>query len=171
MVKATGNLRCSRVFVAATARGDLANKGFVNGSVAHGFHHCQMLQVIVRLEQGIAGEELDENASYAPDVARKAPSEVEDDLGSAVVSGRDDGRVILVIKGSRTKVDESNLGVQQYPTELCRARIRVGRRRNVAVIREGLVVVLYKEDVLRFEISVDEIKIMQDCKEKLDTGS
>jgi hypothetical protein len=50
-----------------------------------------MLQVIVRLEQGIAGEELDENAAYAPDVAREAPSKVEDDLGSTVVSGRDDG--------------------------------------------------------------------------------
>jgi hypothetical protein len=78
--------------------------------------------------------------------------------------------VVLVIKGSRTKVDESNLGVQQYPTELCRARIRVGRRRNVAIICKGLVVVLYKEDVLRFEISVDEIEIMQDCKDELDTG-
>lgn len=30
--------------------------------------------------------------------------------------------------------------------------------------------VLYKEDVLRFEISVDEIEIMQDCKDKLDAG-
>jgi hypothetical protein len=86
-VKATGSLRCSRVLVAATARGDLANKSFVNGSVAHGFHHCQMLQVIVRLEQGIAGEELDKNASYTPDVAREAPSKVKDDLGGAVVSG------------------------------------------------------------------------------------
>jgi hypothetical protein len=50
-----------------------------------------MLQVIVRLEQGIAGEKLDENATYAPDVAREAPSKVEDDLGGAVVSGRDNG--------------------------------------------------------------------------------
>jgi hypothetical protein len=85
------NLRCSRVLVTATARGDLANECLVDGSVADGFHHCQMLQVIVRLEQGIAGEELDENAAYAPDVAREAPSKVEDDLGSTVVSGRDDG--------------------------------------------------------------------------------
>jgi len=69
----------------------LADESLVNRSVAHGFHHCQMLQVIVRLEQGIACEKLDENAAYAPDVARKAPSKVEDDLGSAVVSGRDDG--------------------------------------------------------------------------------
>jgi hypothetical protein len=90
-VKVTENLRCCRVLVAATARGDLANKCLVNGSIAHGFHHCQMLQVIVRLEQGIAGEELDENATDAPDVAREAPSKVEDDLGSTVVSGRDNG--------------------------------------------------------------------------------
>ena len=69
----------------------MADKRLVDRSVAHGFHHCQMLQIIVRLEQGIACEELDENAAYAPNVAREAPSKVEDDLGSAVVSGRDDG--------------------------------------------------------------------------------
>jgi hypothetical protein len=77
--------------------------------------------------------------------------------------------VILVIKGSRTKVDESNLGVKQHPTELCRAGICVGRRRDVAVICEGLVVVLHEENVLGFEIGVDEIEIMQDCKHESET--
>lgn len=83
------DLRCSRVLVAATARGDLTDKCFINRGIAHGFHHRQMLQVIVRLEQGIAGEELDKNTTYAPDVAREAPSKVEYDLGGTVVSGRD----------------------------------------------------------------------------------
>jgi hypothetical protein len=77
--------------------------------------------------------------------------------------------VVLVIKRGRAKVDESNLGVKQHPAELCRAGICVGRRRDVAVICEGLVVVLHKEDVLGFEIGVDEVEIMQDCKDESDT--
>lgn len=77
--------------------------------------------------------------------------------------------MIFVIKGRRTKVDESNLRVEQHPAELCRAGICVGRRRDVAIICEGLVVVLYKEDVLGLEIGVDEIEVMQDCKRELGT--
>lgn len=90
-MRGPGDSRCSGVLVTATASSDQAHEGLVNRGVAHGLHHCQMLQVIVRLEQGVAGEELDKNAAYAPNVAREAPPKVEDDLGSAVVSRRDDG--------------------------------------------------------------------------------
>lgn len=86
---AVKDIRCSRVLVAATARSDLTDKCFINRSIAHSLHHCQMLQVIVRLEQGVASEELDKNTTYAPDVAREAPSKIEYDFWSTVVSSRD----------------------------------------------------------------------------------
>lgn len=34
-------------------------------------HHSQMLDIVVRLEKGVAGKEFDEDASDAPDVTRK----------------------------------------------------------------------------------------------------
>lgn len=50
------------------------------------FHHSQMLEVVVCLEQGVSGEELDKNAPDAPDIARKRPSQTEYDLGGTVVT-------------------------------------------------------------------------------------
>ena len=52
------------------------------------FHHSQMLEVIVRLEEGIAGEEFDQYAPNTPNVARVRPPKPEDDFGRAVVAGR-----------------------------------------------------------------------------------
>jgi hypothetical protein len=39
-----------------------------------GLHHCQMLKVIMRLEQSIASKKLDQDAAYAPDIAGKRPA-------------------------------------------------------------------------------------------------
>lgn len=90
--------RCSGILVATATGSDLANQSLVDGRVAHCFHHCQMLEVIVRLEQSITSEELDQNAANAPNVTGKTPSEVENNLGSTVVAGRDNRGVILVVK-------------------------------------------------------------------------
>lgn len=87
----TVNLRSCRVLVVATSRSDLADEGFVNGLVAHSFHHGQVLEIVVRLEQGISSEELDKDAAYTPDITRETPSKVKYDFGGAVVAGRDDG--------------------------------------------------------------------------------
>lgn len=65
------------------------------------------------LEQRVAGEEFDKDATYAPDVARVRPAESENDLRRSIMSGRHNRRVIFVLESSRAKVDESNLGVQQ----------------------------------------------------------
>jgi hypothetical protein len=46
----------------------------INLATADGLHHCQMLEVVVRLEQGVASEEFDQDASYTPDVARETPA-------------------------------------------------------------------------------------------------
>lgn len=39
-----------------------------------GLHHGQVLKVIVRLEQGIASKELNQDAAYAPDITRERPA-------------------------------------------------------------------------------------------------
>ena len=66
----------------------------------------------MRLEECVTCEELDEDASNAPNIARIAPSQVEYDLRCSIVSCRDDGRVVLIIKGCGSKVDQSDLCVQ-----------------------------------------------------------
>jgi len=47
-----------------------------------------MLEVIVRLEESVAREELDQNASYTPDIAWETPTEVEYDFRGSIVSRR-----------------------------------------------------------------------------------
>ena len=71
-----------------------------------------MLEVVMRLEECVPCEELDQDASDAPNVARIAPSQVKYDLRCSVVPGRNDSGVVLVIKGCRSKIDESDLGVK-----------------------------------------------------------
>lgn len=73
---------------------------FVDLLSDHGFHHGKMLEIVVCLEQGIAGVELDQNTADAPNVARKAPTQVENDFWGAVVARRDNGGVVLVIECS-----------------------------------------------------------------------
>lgn len=54
-----------------------------------GFHHGEMLKVVVGLEKSIAREELDKDTSYAPDITGETPAKVEDDFWRSVMSGRD----------------------------------------------------------------------------------
>ena len=58
-------------------------------AVADTLHHGEMLQIIVRLKESITSVELDQDASYAPDVTRVAPPKTQDDLRGPVVSSRD----------------------------------------------------------------------------------
>ena len=81
-----------------------------------------MLQVIVRLKEGVASKELDKNTSYTPDVARETPAHVENDLRRTVMSCRNNRRVIFVIERGGTKVNQSNFGTEQYSAEFCRSR-------------------------------------------------
>jgi len=41
----------------------------INAAPHNSFHHGQVLEVVMCLEQGIAREELDQDTSYAPNVA------------------------------------------------------------------------------------------------------
>jgi hypothetical protein len=45
-----------------------------------------MLEVIVRLEERVAGVELDQNTADTPDVAREGPPEAQDDFWGSVVA-------------------------------------------------------------------------------------
>lgn len=96
------------------------------------------------LEEGIAGEELNQDTAYAPDVAGERPAQVEDDLRSSVVTGRYDRRVVLIIECGRAKVDETNFAVQKNSPLPGSPRSRSGRRGNSAVVCEGLIGVVDK---------------------------
>ncbi len=141
---------------------NLLDEGLVDPGVDDGFHHGQMLEIIVRLEEGVSGKELDQDASDAPDVAGIGPPEPEDDLGRPVMPGRHDRRVVLVLEGCRAKVDQANLGVQEN-LSLAGLAVAVGGagRRDLSVVRKRLVLVAAKQDVLGLEIRVDQVEIMK----------
>ena len=65
------------------------------------------------LEEGIASEELDNDAAYTPDIARKAPTQLQNDFWRTIVSCRDNRRVVFIIKGCRAKVDQTDLTVKE----------------------------------------------------------
>lgn len=69
-------LRSSCILVAASSRSHLSDQGFVKLAVTYRFHHGQVLEVIVRLEQCVTCEELDEDAPNTPYVAWKAPTQI-----------------------------------------------------------------------------------------------
>jgi hypothetical protein len=70
----------------------------INLATADGLHHCEMFEVVVSLEQGVASEELDKNASYTPNVARETPTKVQDNLWCSVVTSRYYRGVVLVVE-------------------------------------------------------------------------
>lgn len=91
------------------------------------------------LEQSIACEELDKNASDTPNIAREAPTQIQDNLWGSVVPGGDDRGVILVVKSGRSKVNESDLGIKQDPPEFGRSGCGRRRRGDIPVVGESLI--------------------------------
>ena len=81
-------------------------------------HHGEMLPVIMSLEQGEAQVELEGDAANAPDVTRLTPSELQDHLGSSVVSGAHNLAVVLPVEGGAAEVNEPHLGVLHLPDVL-----------------------------------------------------
>ena len=82
-------LRCRVSAVTSRRRRDFADKLRFYLAVADALHPGEMLQVIVRLKESITSVELDQDASYAPNVTRVAPPKTQDDLRGPVVSSRD----------------------------------------------------------------------------------
>jgi len=70
----------------------------VNLVITHCLHHREMLEIVMCLEKSVACEELHQYTAYAPDIARKAPAKVEDNLRRPIMSSGNNRRVILVLK-------------------------------------------------------------------------
>mmetsp|Transcript_1290 Transcript_1290/g.3744 ORF Transcript_1290/g.3744 Transcript_1290/m.3744 type:complete len:451 (+) Transcript_1290:1127-2479(+) len=115
-------------------------------------HHGEVFEVVVRLEKGLTCHQLDNDAAQAPDVAREGPTEAEHDLGSPVVPGRHDLRVVLVVKGRGPKVDQVKVRLLRNS----RASPRPAARRNLAVL------VVREQDVLRLQVRVNEADGVQE---------
>ena len=62
----------------------------VDSTVTHILHHCQMFEIIVSLEESIPSEELNQDTTYAPDIARKRPAEAQNNLRGTIMPRRDD---------------------------------------------------------------------------------
>ena len=118
----------------------------------------------MRLKQRITCEEFHNDATNAPNIARKAPAQLKDDLWRAVVSGRDNGRMVLVIECGRSEVNEADFTVKQYSPLTSSPRGDVRRRGNIPVVGKCLKCSIYQKNVLRLQVGMDEIKIMKNCK-------
>lgn len=130
----------------------------------HRFHHRQMLEIIVRLEEGVAGEELHQDTPNTPDVTRKAPAEIEDDFRGSIMAGGHNGRVILLVKRGRAKVDKPDFTVPENSSLTSTPRAGVRRGRNCSIVGEGLIMIAQQEDILGFQVGVDEVEIVEDYR-------
>jgi len=65
--------------------------------------------------------------------------------------------MILIIKRSGPKVDQIDLWLQQNPPELRSTLVQCTRGRYVPVVREGLVLMIEQQNVLRFQIRMNEV--------------
>ena len=78
--------------ISSTPRGHLVDgldQVAVDAMSYHCLHHGQVLEIVVGLEQSIASEELDEDASDTPNITGIRPSETQNDLWGSVVASRD----------------------------------------------------------------------------------
>lgn len=57
----------------------------VDPSADNGFHHRQVLEVIVGLEERVPREEFHKDASYTPNVAREGPAKSKYNLRGSIV--------------------------------------------------------------------------------------
>ena len=77
---------------------------------------------------------------------------------------RHDRRVVLILEGSRTKVDEPDFGIKK-DFALSSLSVDSGwRRRDPSTVCEGLVRTITQQDVLWLEVGMDEVEIMQDLR-------
>lgn len=70
--------------------------------------------------------------------------------------------MVLVIKRSGPKIDEIDLRLQQNPPELRSTLVQCTRGRYIPVVCEGLVLMIEQQNVLRFQVRMDEVQIMQE---------
>lgn len=70
--------------------------------------------------------------------------------------------MILILESSRSEINEAYLGIQEHlalnglPTDIFRGR------RYLPVVCESLIRIVAEKNILRLQISMDEIQVMQD---------
>ena len=74
-------------------------------------HHGQVLVAGVGVEHHAANGQLEDDAAHTPDIAALVPSHLHHNLGRTIVSGLDNGGVVLVVKCCAAKVNQSDLGI------------------------------------------------------------
>lgn len=116
----------------------------------------------MRLIERVTSEEFHKNTSDTPDITRKAPAQVEDDLRGPIMARGDHGRMVLIVEGSGTEIDQPNLAVKEDTSLPSVAGVCVGGGGDGAVVGEGLVVVADEEDVFRLKVGMDEVEVMKD---------
>lgn len=72
--------------------------------------------------------------------------------------------MVFVLECGRTKIDEPNLRVQKDLPLCSLAAYGRGRRRNLPVVRESLIVILAEQNILRLQVGMDEVEIMEDYR-------
>lgn len=87
-------------------------------------------------------------------------TDAEDDLWRTVVPSANDRRMILIVESRAPKINKVDLWAQKHPPELGGSGRQRARRRNVPVVREGLICVTDEEDVLGFQVGVDEVEVV-----------
>lgn len=77
--------------------------------------------------------------------------------------GADNRAVILIVECGTAEVDEVDLRAQQHSSELCRSCRQCAGGWDVPIVGEGLVCVAEQQDVLRLQVGVNQIQVVQEC--------
>ena len=64
-----------------------------------------MLKIVMSLEQCIAGEEFDQNAADAPDIAWITPAKIQYNLWRSIMPSRYDRRMVFVLECSGAEIN------------------------------------------------------------------
>ena len=62
-------------------------------------HHGKVFTVVVGLKEGMAEGKFENDTTNAPNVTGMRPAKFQDDFWSAIMPRRDNGAVMLMIKG------------------------------------------------------------------------
>ena len=98
---------------------------------------------------------LENDAADAPDVTGLAPAQLQDHLGRAVVPRRHHRRVVLPVERGRAKVDQLDPGVLHAAHGALRGGADV-----------GVPVRAHKQDVLRLQVRVGQVVVVQELEQK-----
>lgn len=70
--------------------------------------------------------------------------------------------VVLIIERRRAKIYQVDLRTEQHPPELGAPRRQGTRRRDIPVISKRLVVMVEEQDVLRLEVRMNEVEVVEE---------